>query len=45
MMNFVDDQMDKEYSLLCKYKNDHSVDEKVLNFSTVKTIGELIVKI
>jgi hypothetical protein len=32
--------MDKDYSLMCKYKNGSEVDEKVLNFSILKTIGK-----
>ena len=34
--------MDKDYSLLCKYKNDLKVEEKSLNFSILKTIGRKV---
>lgn len=42
-MNFEDDpMMDKDYSLICKYKNGSNVDKKVVNFSILKTIGEVL---
>lgn len=42
MMSFEEDKiLNKNYSLLCKYKNGNEVDEKLLDFSTLKTIGKL----